>query len=176
MKKLISIILLLSLVLPFVGTVSWLNYQKKKVKRHIKHEIIAGIDKSELVLFTFTKVQIENELNWKHSKEFEYNNSMYDIVEADTTNNTVTYWCWWDYKETKLNKQLSKLLAQFLGNDTQNKETKTRFAQFLQSLFHTPLDEWKTNFKPTNTKHNSNYLIAYTSLHLPPTTPPPNYS
>jgi len=176
LKKITSILLLLCLTLPFAGTVSWLNYQKKKVKRQIKHEIIAGIDKSELIQFTFTKTQVEEELNWKHSKEFEYKNSMYDIVEADTVSNTITYWCWWDYKETKLNKQLSKLLAQFLGNDTQNKETKTHFAQFLQSLFHTPLDEWKTNIKPTRTKHKSNYLIAYTSLHFPPTTPPPNYS
>lgn len=176
MKKAISIILLLSLVLPFVGTVSWLNYQKKKVKRHIKHEIIAGIDKSELVLFTFTKAQIENELNWKHSKEFEYNNSMYDIVEADTSNNTYTYWCWWDYKETKLNKQLSKLLAQFLGNDTQNKETKTRFAQFYQSLFQLKNTPWKANLIATKLNNNIAYSFNYTSLQFPPPTPPPNYS
>ncbi|MCO6499884.1 MAG: hypothetical protein J5I47_05830 [Vicingus serpentipes] len=176
MKKLISILLLLCLILPFVGTVSWLNYQKKKIKRQIKHEIIAGIDKSELVQFTFTKTQVEEELNWRHSKEFEYNNSMYDIVEADTTNNTVTYWCWWDYKETKLNKQLSKLLAQFLGNDTQSKETKTRFAQFCQSLYYTKNIPWKVITKETNTSPIFAYTNTYISLHFPPTTPPPNYS
>lgn len=176
MKKLISIILLLSLILPFVGTVSWLNYQKKQVKRQIKHEIIAGIDKSELVKFTFTKTQIQQNLNWKHSKEFEYNNSMYDIVEADTTNNIITYWCWWDYKETNLNKQLTKLIAQFLGNDQQNKDTKTRFAQFLQSLYHTKNIPWKAVYKEQNTTNNFAYIVNYTSLHLTPTTPPPNYS
>lgn len=176
MKKLISIILLLSLILPFVGTVSWLNYQKKQVKRQIKHQIIAGIDKSELVQFTFTKAQIKEELNWKHAKEFEYNNSMYDIVEADTTENSLTFLCWWDYKETKLNKQLTKLLAQFLGNDQQNKNTKTRFAQFYQSLYHTKNIPWEAIYKEQNITNNFAYIVNYTSLHFPPTTPPPNYS
>ena len=176
MKNLISISLLICLILPFVGTVGWLNYQKKQIRRQVKHQIIEGIDKSELVQFIFTVTQTKEELDWKHSKEFEYKNNMYDIVEADTTNNIVTYWCWWDYKETKLNKQLTKLLVQFLGNDTQSKETKIRFAQFLQSLFHTKNIPWQALTKETNTKQTFAYIKAYTSLHFPPTTPPPNYS
>ena len=176
MKKLTSIILLLSLILPFVGTVSWLNYQKKKIKRQIKHEIIAGIDKSELVQFTFTKTQIKEELSWKHSKEFKYKNSMYDIVEADTTENTVTYWCWWDHKETVLNKQLNKLLANFLGNDKESKETKTRFSHFYQSLYLTKNTEWKALHRKVNVEVSFSYKINYNSIYFPPLTPPPNYS
>jgi hypothetical protein len=135
LKKFIGIFLLLCLIVPFTGTVSWLNYQKKKVRNQIKHEIITGIDKSELVQLTFTIEETTSQLKWKHSKEFEFNHQMYDIVEADTTENTIIYWCWWDHQETKLNKQLTKLLAQFLGNDTQNKETKIRFANFYQTLY-----------------------------------------
>ena len=176
LKKLTSILLLLCLILPFVGTIAWLNHQKKQIKRQIKHQIIAGIDKGELVQFTFTKAQIENELKWEHSKEFEYNNNMYDIVEADTTNNIITYWCWWDYKETKLNKQLTKLLAQFLGNDSKNKETKTRFAQFYHSLYQIKNIPWKANLTTTEINNNTVYCFNYTSLHFPPLTPPPNYS
>lgn len=176
LKKLISIILLLSLILPFVGTVSWLNYQKKKVKHHFKQEIIASIEKNELVNFTFTLKEAETKLNWEHSKEFEYNNSMYDIVEADTTNNIITYWCWWDSEETELNKKLKKLLANFLGEDTEDKKTKTQFAQFYQSLYHTKNIPWKAIYKEQNKTKNFAYIVDYTSLHFPPTTPPPNYS
>lgn len=175
MKNFISILLLSCLVLPFVGTVTFLNYHKKKVRRQIKHEIIAGIDKNELILLSFTKKEAK-QLKWKHSKEFEYKNSMYDIVEADTTNNIITYWCWWDYKETKLNKQLTKLLAQFLGNDSKNKETKTRFAQFYHSLYQIKNIPWKANLTTTEINNNTVYCFNYTSLHFPPLTPPPNYS
>lgn len=176
LKKVLSIVLLLSLILPFVGTVSWLNYQKKIVRRQIKHEIIAGIERSELVNLTFTLEETQSQLNWKHSKEFEYNNNMYDIVEADTIGNVVTYWCWWDYEETKLNKELTVLLAQFLGNDTQNKETKTRFAQFYKSLYLIGVKPWEAIDKEITTAKTVVYDINYTSIYFPPLTPPPNYS
>lgn len=171
MKKLISILLITSLILPFVGTVTWLNHHKKMVRRQVKHQIIAGIDKSELVLLSFTKEEAE-ELNWKHSKEFEYNGSMYDIVEADTSNN-IDYWCWWDYKETKLNKQLYKLLADYLGSDTKNKETKTRFANFYNSLFCSDINLWESINIELQNDSTFTYSFTYTSLHINPPTPPP---
>ena len=174
MKKLIGIFLLLCLIVPFTGTISWLNYQKKKVRKQIKHEIIAGIDKGELVQLTFTIEETNSQLKWKHSKEFEFNHQMYDIVEADTSGNIINYWCWWDHQETKLNKQLNKLLAQFLGNDTKNKETKTRLANFYQSLFHSKYNPWEALKTVNNNKLYTQYLFDYTSLHFAPTTPPPN--
>lgn len=159
-----------------MGSVGWLTYQKQKVKKQIKREIIASIDKSELVQLTFTKDQLETELEWEHSKEFEYNHQMYDIVEADTTENIITYWCWWDTEETELNQKLKKTLANFLNNDTKNKETKTRFANFYQSLFHSKTEAWKALNKQVSKTNNFAYIFNYSSLHFPPTTPPPNYS
>ncbi len=176
MKKLTSILLLISLTLPFIGSVSWLNYQKKKVKRQVKHQIIAGINKSELVLLIFSKEDLNTKLNWKHSKEFEFNNNMYDIVEADTTNNIVSYWCWWDSEETKLNKQLTKLLAQFLGKDHQNKETKSQLSNFLDALFYLKNEPWKASVNSAQKKHLYTYNINYESLKISPSTPPPIHS
>lgn len=164
------------MVLPFIGTVSWLQYHKKVVRRQIKHQIIAGIDKSELVLLSFTKEEAE-QLKWKHSKEFGFNGSMYDVVEADTTENTINYWCWWDYKETNLNKELYSLLADFLGNDPKNKDAKTRFANFCQSLFYSTNKPWEAINIDSYEEKNSYYISEYTSLYFPPPTPPPkNYS
>lgn len=176
MKKFIGIFLLLCLIIPFTGTVSWLNYQKKKVRKQIKHNIIAGIDKDELVQLTFTIEETITKLNWKHSKEFEYNTQMYDIVEADTLGNTVIYLCWWDHQETKLNKELNKLLGIFLGNDNQNKETKTRFANFYKSLFNGKSDPWKVMITEKDNPQFTPYIFNYTSLYFPPHIQPPNYS
>lgn len=174
MKKVISIFLLLCLIVPFAGTVSWFHYQKKSIKKQIKHQIIAGIDKDELVLFTFTIEETKTILDWEHSKEFEYNNNMYDIVKADTIGNRVNYWCWWDHKETKLNKHLTKLLTDFLGEDNENKETKVRFANFYLSLFHTNNQPWTALKNNTSIEFNFEYIVDYTSLQLSPPTPPPN--
>lgn len=174
LKIIISISLLICLIVPFAGTVSWLHFHKRSIRKQIKHEIIAGIEKEELVQLTFTIEETRAQLKWKHSKEFEYNLQMYDIVEADTTKNIITYWCWWDHQETKLNKQLNKLLAQFLGNDMKNKETKNRFASFYQTLFHNKSICWEAMVFEKDNTQNSSYLFNNSSFHIEPFTPPPN--
>ena len=60
--------------------------------------MIAGIDKSELVLFKFSKEETTTKLNWKHAKEFEFNQQMYDVVEKQVSKDSIHYWCWWDFK------------------------------------------------------------------------------
>jgi len=176
LKNLITILLLTCLTLPFIGSVSWLNYQKKKVKRQVKHQIIAGIDKEDLVLLTFSLDNAENKLKWKHSKEFEYNGSMYDIVEADTSGNNINYWCWWDYEETKLNKQLTKLLAQYLSNNTENKAAKNQLNKFFDTLFYLKNNPWKTAIIIHQKNLFNLYLNNYESLNISPSSPPPIYS
>lgn len=88
---------------------SYLKWEKKIIKREIKHKIIAGIDKNELVKLEFGYDELKN-LRWEHSKEFEYNGEMYDIVETEIKKEKVIYYCWWDNEETKLNRQLNNLL------------------------------------------------------------------
>lgn len=101
------------------------------LKREIKHRIIEGIDRSELVELSFTPEE-EKQLRWEHSKEFEYKGEMYDVVESKSENGKTTYWCWWDNEETSLNKQLNKLLARAL-NDQEPSNTNSS-AQFWLSL------------------------------------------
>ena len=145
------------------------------MRRQIKHEIIAGIDKSELIFLSFTKKEAE-QLKWKHSKEFEYKNSMYDIVEADTTNNIVSYWCWWDYEETKLNKQLNKILAIFLTNNNQQNETKNRFANFYKKLFHNKYKIWESSKSQPTKRVYSLLKQPNHSFKIKPPTPPPQHT
>lgn len=136
---------------------------------------MVGIDKDELVMLTFTREEATTELKWKHSKEFGYRESMYDIVEADTSGNTITYWCWWDYQETKLNKQLYRLLADFLGSDNKNKDTRDQFMQFYKSLYCSEKSLWTADVPDLGNQRKSGYQNSYTSIQLTPPTPPPNF-
>lgn len=97
--------------------------------------MIAGVDKDELVLFKFTDAEKENDLRWEHSKEFEYKNEMYDIVETEFKGDTTYYWCWWDYEETKLNKQLDGLLAFAYKKDTRTNNNQKVLQAFYKSLY-----------------------------------------
>ena len=133
--KLLSIMLLLTLVVPLVGTYWVLQKRKKIVRKEIKWKIIEGIDKKELVCLSFSKTDVEFKLKWKHSKEFEFEGEMYDIVEKQESKDSFSYWCWWDYEETQLNKSLSNVVGKTLQNDPYNKLNKNKLLVFFKSLY-----------------------------------------
>lgn len=135
LKKIISILLIFAISSPFWLFFSILQYEKKCLKKEIKRNIIAGINKSELVLLKFSAEEIETELKWEHSKEFEYKNEMYDVVETETRNDSTFYWCWWDYEETNLNKKLDKLVEQAAGTNNKNAEKANRISVFFSSFY-----------------------------------------
>ena len=98
--KLTGIFLLLCLVVPIATTFTFLHFHKKQIRREVKRKIIAGIDKNELILLRLSEIESQTKLNWKHSKEFEFNQQMYDIVETEVKGDTIYYWCMRDTKET----------------------------------------------------------------------------
>jgi hypothetical protein len=137
LKQLFSILLICSLIGPYLGISLYLKHEKRMLKREIKHQIIEGIDKSELVELTFTLADAETKLRWEHSQEFEYNGEMYDVVESKTIDGKVTYWCWWDNEETSLNKQLNQLLARALNDQTPS-NSSSNAQSWLNLIFLVP--------------------------------------
>jgi len=176
LKKLIGILLLLCLIVPVAGTFTWLHLHKKAVRKEVKKELIAGIDKNELVILTFTKNEADAELKWEHSKEFEYQDQMYDVIETKVTENSITYWCWWDHKETKLNKQLTSLLTQILGTDHQKKENQQKLLHFYQSLYLNKTYDWKSKNIATAISHDKSGSFKEITIPFSPITPPPKVS
>lgn len=141
LKRVFSILLIGSLIGPYIGISLYLKHEKKMLKREIKHKIIEGIDRSELVELTFTLTEAAEKLRWEHSKEFEYNGEMYDVVEMEEKAATITYWCWWDHKETSLNKQLNGLLAKALNK--QDPKAPSKNASFWMNLMFLLPDKHK---------------------------------
>ena len=134
--------------------------------------MIDGIDKKELVLLKFTKEQSKTELDWEHSKEFEYAGEMYDVVEETIKGDSIYYYCWWDHEETKLNKQLSDLVTKAMGQNQQNKENQNRLQNFLKTLYH-----FDANCNPPLptllTKNVTMYAYSCITFSGIPLTPPP---
>jgi hypothetical protein len=135
MKKILPIILLLSLSAPFAGTFLWLKYQKMITKKEVKRSMIAGIDREKLVRLEFTTEEANSKLEWEHSHEFEFEGRMYDVVETLSEGEKITYWCWLDHEETALNKQLRSLVARIMGNNQQQRENENMFVDFFKHLF-----------------------------------------
>jgi hypothetical protein len=175
-KKLISFFLLLSLIAPFAGTFTWLHYKKHLVKKEVKWKMIEGIDKEELVLLKFTQEETKTLLNWKHSREFEFQGEMYDIVETVFTGDSVFYYCWWDHEETHLNKQLNSLLAKAAGQQDQNKDRVKKLYQFFKTLYLEPINSDPAQRFAVFPEHLFFYNECFDSIIIAPPAPPPKLS
>lgn len=171
--RFIGILLFFTLLAPSVIIFGWLQHRKHEVKSEIKWKMIAGIDRSKLEILTFTLPEAENQLRWKHCREFEYKGEMYDVVQKEVHGDSVTYWCWWDHEETKLNRQLSALVNNAFGDDPQQKQKNQRLVQFFKSLYLSNADLISSLLPSDISKTLPPYRNLYASVSSGPDSPPP---
>lgn len=167
--------MLFCLIAPLLATVTYLHYQKSSVRKKVKHQIIAGIDKDELVLLKFTEDESQTKLRWEHAKEFEFDGQMYDVVETKIKGDTIYYWCWWDHEETRLNKQLNETVAKIFGDNPQRKDSHKKLAEFYKKLFCNSYSFPLTLLRESE----SGYLVYtdnYSVISQLPIVPPPRCS
>ncbi len=177
-KQFAAILFLFVLFAPVVSMFVYLHYQKAAVKREIKWKMIAGIDQEELVLLKFTKEETKTKLRWEHSKEFEYNKQMYDIVSTQIKGDTIIYRCWWDHEETKLNKKLQKLVVKAFDKNEDKQKHQKDLQHYFQSFFCSELFNWQSLTSEEIQKPQVDYMTIYPfkNLRFTPPTPPPKYS
>ncbi len=171
--KVSPILFLIILIAPALVTYCWIKYRQSEVRHEVKKMIIKGIDKDELVLLKFSKKDVEEQLEWEHSKEFEYNEQMYDVVESKVIGDTTYYWCWWDNDETKLNKQLSDLAANAFNNDPQKNEKQNRLISFYKALYFEQEKNWTSFVTIQEHQLNVPYRVSFSWFTLTPPVPPP---
>ncbi len=150
-----------------------LKNQQKKIRKEVKRTLMNSVHKDELVLLKFSKAGQKKSLRWKHSKEFEYNGEMYDIVDTQVSEDSIYYWVWWDHKETKLNKKLDDWVAFVLGNNPKNQENQKQLQHILKSLYFTE-DTEKLALAFIEVKKNFYFKQKYyDSIFHTPLIPPP---
>ena len=140
--------------------------------------MVAGIDQNELVLLKFSKEEAEKQLRWEHSKEFEYEGQMYDVVSKEIKGDTIYYRCWWDHEETALNKKLQELVAQTFDKDKDKQRTQKQLTNYFQSFFCSTLFEWQATVPEDLVEIYQTivYEDNFSTIRLSPPTPPPQYS
>lgn len=162
------------MTLPFAISYSLLVVEKRQIKRQVKWKMIAGIDRDELVLLSFSKNEIKTKLRWEHSKEFEYLGEMYDIVEEYQSLDSTHYICWWDSEETILNKRLAKLINKEINSNHVHRDKYNKIINLQILLFCNQMP--KSNvFLPLSDGISSlnNFENNYCSINVSPPDPPP---
>ncbi len=158
--------------MPIIGVFSWFSIQKKHIRREVKHKIMAGMDHSQLDYFKMS-LSDAAELNWEHSKEFEFNGEMYDVVKKQIFKDTVEFWCWRDNEETQLNRKLASLTVKALGQDQDHQNRKEQLQSFVRGLFFGSTDAVVFKRFCDTVKSNTSYIDLFKSLITSPSVPPP---
>jgi hypothetical protein len=171
-NRIFGIILFLSLITPVAVTYLYLHYQKNAVRKAVKHQLIEGLDRDELVLLRFSAGEIQTQLRWKHDREFTYRGEMYDIVEREARGDSLYFWCWWDHEETLLDRQLNDLLRGVNGKDPCQRSSRQQLQQFFLTLYcaELPGSSAPAYGKPEPGNH---FLFAFYNRMLTPPKPPP---
>lgn len=105
MKRTFAILLILIILFNFIGTFLTFIYVQKSIKKQVKWLIINNLPEDKLKTFVFPDNKIEQKklgVIWIHSKEFKYNNRMYDIVKEEKIDDKIQYLVFDDSKETDL--------------------------------------------------------------------------
>ena len=171
--KIVSIILLFSLLAPAILTLYWLESRKSKVKNEVAFKIRKGIEKKELVLLKFSRKEAETKLNWEHSEEFEYNYEMYDVVEINELQDSIHYLCWWDHEETEIKKQIEKTTQHIFQFEIQKKEKHQQLFVFYKSLFYVEKMQWDCLIPALFNSQNYSYTNKQSNYFNKPSLPPP---
>jgi hypothetical protein len=111
LKQLITGLAIAGLLCSSGGYVLIYYYSLQNTKHEIQTAIKEKKIKKNLIWLSFKKRDIEEKkINfvWKHSREFRFNGSMYDIVERKDTKDSVFFYCYLDKKENHLEKNLEK--------------------------------------------------------------------
>ncbi|MBR9919988.1 MAG: hypothetical protein GYB31_04055 [Bacteroidetes bacterium] len=135
MRKILGILLLASLLLPLGGTWIWLKHHRSQIRQEVKTMLKGGADKKELVELAFSLEDADAKLHWEHSGEFEFDDQMYDVVESEVKGDSIFYLCWWDHAETRVKKNLERLLAGQWQQDPLKKNGQKRLLDFYKSLY-----------------------------------------
>lgn len=173
LKKYLGILLLFSVMAPFPGAYTWLYLQKQQIRKEIKSRLVAGMEKSELVLLKLSKRDAATQLHWEHNREFEYRGRMYDVVEESYKKDSVYYQCWQDNAETELNGQLNRLVAGIWEQDTQHHEKERQLLRFLETLYLSAIPDWTIVACPKHVAGLPACRISYISYINSPAAPPP---
>lgn len=122
MKQILSVVFLSLFLFLTGGYYLVFKIQQQKIKKEIKTRIKAGVPKNELIRFVETP-QNKHLFNWKHSKEFSFENQMFDVVWKKVINkDSVVYECVSDKQETILFAHLHQMIQNQMDQNGTNQD------------------------------------------------------
>jgi hypothetical protein len=119
MKKIISILLLLCLLLNIIGYHLIFHLRQAEIKAEMKKVLRLKANKDDEIVFVFslTHKKALAKLEWEDDHEFRLNGEMYDVIERKIANHKLVIRCISDKKETALIERYEKMNTESNSRD-----------------------------------------------------------
>lgn len=169
-NKIISVVLLLAIVFNTMGYFVicriYRNSLRTESYRHIKEE------EGMLSVIRISKKKL-NELNFIEENEFIYENEYYDISRTVESEDSITFICYKDEKETKLDKNI---VSYFDAHDILCQKNDNKRNQHIKPIYQ--YDGINTSivcfrFFPGLSSNKSHFFKQVCDFRAAPNTPPP---
>lgn len=154
--------LLLSLMLPALLGYGFIKLKSYSLKHEVKQQLLTKLQPEDLVLLNFSHHDARTNIKWEHSSEFEYLGNMFDVVESYCSRDSVSFLCWPDHEDSKLNKILESFVSQSSNNDPFNQQTNQQVIDYYKSLFSIEFSCWENN-RDGNLSLPSHYIFLYSN-------------
>jgi hypothetical protein len=174
-KRTIAILLSVIILFQLTGFLIVFKVKQQAIRKEIKHLIKNGVPQNELIAIEFNSSN-KLDFDWKHSREFSYKGSMYDIVRTDTINqNTFLFYCVNDIQEKQLFANLDKMVSSCFSEQSKQKDKHIDFSQLLTLKYLAP-DIGLLFSKNNSLFFRANYLNhQYQSPFILSSEPPPQF-
>jgi len=137
LKKLAAIGLFGAMLLPFWGAFSLLKFEQCVHRKSVKRAFLNALPPVSLTRIAVLSTDKDVVLKWEHSREFEWNRDMYDIVNQNIEGDSTIYHCWKDHQDTALNNRLEGVIKLAWQGRDQNQENPPEL-EFLKRVFRSP--------------------------------------
>ncbi len=129
-----AVLLILVLIVPVSATMLWLKAEREEIREKVQEMIGNHLEDEDLTRIQLSLDEAASELRWNNPKEFVYGSAHYDVVKTLRDSDSITFFCWEDEEETKLDKKLNRLLQKALGSDQPTQQGERQLTRLFEGL------------------------------------------
>ncbi len=177
MRAGIALGLLCLLLSPWWSTHASYEWERWRLHRQVRAQIMTGLPDSALVLLRFSLAEARQRLCWERSDEFVLNGQWYDVVRQQQQGDTLFLWCLPDQAEAALEHTYQQQLTSLMASHPLLRQSLQRLWLFFMGLFwkKSEIQMW-AGFLLAKKTPVAFALAPYPQPCYSPSTPPPEFA
>lgn len=110
-----------------------LKVQKRSIRNAVKNMVYENLNSDQITELKFLNSD-STSMTWHDIDEFEYHSQMYDVLSYSVSEDSITYLCFRDQKESLINIKIDLMAANIWGTSPFSKDYESELIDFIKKL------------------------------------------